>query len=999
MAGQQKMLTGIHTGIAVLAMALFVPCTVWAQAIGGTVRDTSGGVLPGVTVEARSPVLIEQVRTAQTDGAGNYLITGLLSGTYTVSFALEGFSRVLREGIVLSAGFTANVSVQLAVGSLRETLTVTGQSPIVDVQSVNQQAVMNREFLDEIPSGRSFQNLGILVPGMVSSGGNTGAGSDVGGQGGQTQFKLGIHGGDPNDQSITIDGFGQESGQNNGADTMAWLADSNFSEIVMNYSANTAEIETGGVRVNMIPREGGNRFSGSLMGNLSGPKFQAENFDDELIARGLPLNSANRVSKMWRISPSLGGPIRPEHAWFFFGHTSNRTDSFAAGIFPDSNPGDLDFTAVNDPDNQSVDDQLMRSNAVRLTYQATAKDKLGFFVERTSQRRAHFFIGGQAGRIGEEASIDRSITTYATQLTWTRPATNRLLVEAGLGTFRHSSISANVPTVPPGSIPALLLASAGGTKYVRGFASWFPRNSGTQDDHVMLENYRGSVSYVTGTHAFKAGFQFQNRELDFKPVRLANLRYNQYVVSPALRATLNNSAQFFSNSELIEKDVEPLGVYVQDKWTIRRLTVNAGFRFDRFVATFPDGEIEVSQYRAQPFPFQGDTPYVFKDLGPRLGVVYDLFGNGKTALKASANRYVQQRTNDILDGLTPSDVSPMTRVWRDLNGDGFIQGDPLNPRANEEFTLNDGNPAFGQPVITVSVDPEYGKGWGMRTSNWEYSGSVEHELLSNVQVEFAYFYRNFSLNEALDNQNLSVSDFDTFSVTVPLDLRLPDGGGYTISGLYDLKPTSLGRVPLVVRRSADGFAGGPKQTWKGFDFTSNTRLGGLLLRGGISAGGQTLDNCAHRAALPEITGRGEWCRSNEVWKPRASVVGAYTFPYGIQVSGTMTSSPGPTRSATMSLPVSATTLTRPLSSNLQINAIEPGTVFGERANLFDLRFGKLIRVGTTRTRVMLDLYNAFNNNAPTREDYVITPGGRDNYLTPGTIVPARLIKLGFQLDF
>jgi hypothetical protein len=999
MAGQQNGLSVVHSAVAALAVVMFTPGTLWAQAIGGTARDMSGGVLPGVTVEARSPVLIEQVRTAQTDGAGNYLITGLQSGTYTVTFALEGFSKVVREGIVLSAGFTANVSVQFTVGSLQETVTVTGQSPIVDIQSVNQQAVMNREFLDDIPSGRSFQNLGILVPGMVSSGGNTGAGSDVGGQGGQTQFRLGIHGGDPNDQSITVDGFGQESGQNNGADTMAWLADSNYSEIVMNYSANTAEIETGGVRVNMIPREGGNKFSGSLMGNLSGPEFQAENTDEDLIARGLPPNSANRVSKMWRISPSFGGPIKPDHVWFFFGHTSNRTDSFAAGIFPDTDPGDLDFTAVADPDNQSVDDQLMRSNAVRLTYQATPKDKIGFFLERTSQRRAHFFIGGQAGRIGEEASIDRSITTYATQVTWTRPATSRLLFEAGFGSFRHISVSANVPTVPPGSIPALLLASSGGTKYVRGFASWFPRNSGTQDDNVMLENYRAAVSYVTGTHAVKAGFQFQNRELDFEPVRLVNLKYTQYVVSPSLSATLNNTAQFFSNSEHIEKDVEPLGIYIQDKWTINRLTLNLGVRFDQFLATFPDGEIEVSEYRTQPFPFEGDTPYKFKDISPRLGVVYDLFGNGKTALKASANQYVQQRTNDILDGLTPSDVSPMTRVWRDLNGDGFIQGDPLNPRANGEFTLNDGNPAFGQPVNTVSVDPEYGKGWRMRTSNWEYSVGVEHELLPNVQVEFSYFYRKFRLNEALDNQNLSPSDYDTFSATIPIDPRLPDGGGYTISGLYDLKPTSLGRVPVIVRRSADQFAGGPQQTWQGFDFTSNTRLGGLLLRGGLSAGGQTSDNCAHRAALPEISGRGEWCSSNELWKPRASVIGAYTFPYGIQVSGTMTSSPGPVRAAMMTLPVTATTLTRPLSSNLQINAIEPGTVFGERANLFDLRFGKLLRFRTIRTRVMVDLYNAFNNNAPTREDYVITPGGTDNYLTPGTIVPARLIKLGFQLDF
>jgi hypothetical protein len=992
----------MRVGIAAVALAIFVPVTARAQAIGGTVRDSSGGVLPGVMVEASSPVLIEKARTAVTDGAGQYLITGLTSGTYTVSFVLQGFNKAVREGIELSAGFTANVSVQLSVGSLEETITVSGASPLVDVQNVSQQVAMNREFLDDIPSGKSFQNLGILVPGMVSSGGNTGAGSDVGGQGGQTQFRLGIHGSDPNDQNITVDGMGQESGQNGGADSMAWLADANYSEIVMHYSANSAEIETGGVRVNLIPREGGNAFSGTFAGNVSGPDLQSNNVDDDLISRGLPPNSANRVSRMWRWGPTLGGPIRRNKAWFHFAHTSNRTDSFAAGVFPDSNTADLDYTPTTDnPDSQSVDDQLMRSNAFKLTYQMSRKDKIGFYLDRTTQRRAHFFIGGQAGRIGEEASIDRQITTHTTQLTWTRPATSRLLIEAGFGTFRHSSVSGTVATVPRNAIPALLLSSSRGTAFVNGFASWFPRNPGEQDDHQMIESYRGSLSYVTGTHAFKVGFQFQNRELDFKPVRYHNVKYASpgYVVNPTLANTLANGAQFFVNSEKIEKDVEPLGIYVQDTLTLRRLTVNVGVRFDGFTASFPAGEIETSQYRAVPFPFEGDSPYALKDLQPRLGIVYDLFGNGKTALKASANRYADQLTNDILDNLTPSDVAPMTRAWRDFNRDGLIQGNPLNPLANGEFIQNDGDPAFGTPVLTVSVDPDYGKGWGKRTANWEYGASVEHELMPNVQVEFAYFYRKFFLNEALDNVNLSPNDYDTFSVNVPADPRLPGGGGYVISGLYDLKPTSLGRATRVVRTSADQFGGGQIQTWKGVDFTANARLRNLNLRGGLSAGGQHTDACAHKAALPEITGRGEWCRWDEAWKPRASVIAAYNLPYAIQVSGTMTSTPGPVRAAMMSLPVSATTLNRPLSSNLTINAIEPGTVFGERANLFDLRFTKFLSVARTRTRVMVDLYNAFNNNAPTREDYVLTVGGRDNYLTPGTIMPGRLVKIGFQVDF
>lgn len=978
-----------------------------AQAIGGTVRDTSGAVLPGVTIEAASPALIEKTRTAVSDGTGQFLITGLVSGTYTVSFALDGFQKSVRSGVILSAGFTANVSVQLSVGSLEETITVTGAAPVVDIQNVNQQAVMNRQFLDDIPSGRSFQNLGILVPGMVSSGGNTGAGSDVGGQGGQTQFKLGIHGSDPNDQNITVDGMGQESGQNNGADSLAWLSDANFSEIVLNYSANAADVETGGVRVNMIPREGGNKLSGMLMVNGSGPKFQANNIDDDLIKRGLPANSANRVQSMWRVSPTLGGPIRRDKAWFFGAHTSNRTNSYASGIFPDSVQGDLDYTPKkNDPNSQSVDDQIMRSNAGRITYQLTSKDKLGFFIDRTHQTRGHFFIGGQAGRIGEEASINRTIGTILSQATWTRPATNRLLFEAGMGIYRHNSISDNVPTIPKNAIPALLVGSAGGTAFVNGFASWFPRNPSHQIDHQKIETYRGAVSYVTGAHAFKGGFQMQSRRLDFKPQRSLDFRYTSFTVSPALQATVPNQVTYFSNSQTILKNVLPLGIYAQDKWTINRLTLNLGVRFDRFGASFPGGEIETSTYRAVPFKFDGSSPYAFKDLQPRLGAAYDLFGNGKTALKMSVGRYARQLTNDILDNLTPSDVAPMTRQWRDLNGDGILQGDPLNPAANGEFIRADGDPNFGLPRITVTVDPKFGTGWRQRLANWEYSGSVEHELLPNVQVEFGYFHRRFVNFEAVDNTSLAAADYEEFSVTVPKDSRLPNGGGYTISNLYDVRPTSLGRAVQTVRTSANNFNNSASVTWDGFDVSANARLKKLILRGGVSAGGYSWDTCALKAAIPEIgtlatraTGRGEFCKNSEKWPLRGSLVGSYNLPLGFQVSGTLNSAPGPAREANITLPVTATTLNRPISQALTINVIAPGTVFGDRANSFDLRATKFFTLGHMKLRGMVDLFNAFNNNAPTREDYVMTVTGADNYLRPGTIMPGRLIKFGAQLDF
>ena len=172
-------------GVTFIAVLLLVPTVASAQAIGGTVRDTTGSVLPGVTVEARSPALIEQVRTAVTDGAGLYLIVELRPGTYSVTFTLPGFNTVVREGIVLETGFTAEVDVELRVGALAETITVTGASPIVDVQNVTQRQVSTREVIDSVPVNRSFASLGVLIPGIVTSGTTGIMIQDVGGQSGQ----------------------------------------------------------------------------------------------------------------------------------------------------------------------------------------------------------------------------------------------------------------------------------------------------------------------------------------------------------------------------------------------------------------------------------------------------------------------------------------------------------------------------------------------------------------------------------------------------------------------------------------------------------------------------------------------------------------------------------------------------------------------------------------------------------------------------------------------
>ncbi len=341
--------------------------------------DETGGVLPGVTIEVRSPALIEQVRTAVSDGSGQYLVTGLVSGDYTVSFGLAGFSTVLREGIVLSAGFTANIDAQLAVGSVEETITVTGAAPTVDISNVQQNTAIDRDIIDAIPSGKSFQNLAILIPGMVGDGvvGSTLA-VDVGGQGGVNYQRLAIHGGESQDQMVQIDGMGVEAATRQGDSSNMFFADGNYAEYSIDYSGNSAEIESSGVRINMIPRDGSNTWAAHVFGSFSSPDLQSNNVGDELVAQGIGKDEANRLSKLWFVNPAGGGPIIRERLWFWASHTSQRTDQYVANVFFDANPSDLMYTPTGE---QAIDDQLAQSTTIRLTAQATPRNKLTFFYD------------------------------------------------------------------------------------------------------------------------------------------------------------------------------------------------------------------------------------------------------------------------------------------------------------------------------------------------------------------------------------------------------------------------------------------------------------------------------------------------------------------------------------------------------------------------------------------------------------------------------------------
>src|SRR5262245_27184040 len=300
--------------LGTLALTLIYPVVARAQSaqITGVVRDATGGVMPGVTVEAASPALIEKVKSTVTDDAGQYRILDLRPGTYTVTFTLVGFGTVKREGIELTTNFTATVNGELKVGSVAETITVSGQSPVVDVQNVVQQSTLTRDVIEAVPTGKYYQNYAVLTPNITVRANVTNSNQDVGGSLGNVSAQMAVNASRTRDQQILLDGMNVTSAHVNSVSSFN-PQDGNVEEFTILAGSNPAEAETGGVRINLVPREGGNTVKGSFFTNGMNRKFQSDNMDDELAAAGL--KAPNKVKLQYDIAATLGGPIKRDKIW------------------------------------------------------------------------------------------------------------------------------------------------------------------------------------------------------------------------------------------------------------------------------------------------------------------------------------------------------------------------------------------------------------------------------------------------------------------------------------------------------------------------------------------------------------------------------------------------------------------------------------------------------------------------------------------------------------
>ena len=350
-----------------LAWLVVVPTALYAQAaIAGTVKDSSGAVLPGATVEAASPALIEKVRSAATDGTGQYRIENLRPGTYVLTFTLSGFNTVKREGIELTGSFTATVNADMKVGSVAETITVTGETPVVDVQGAQRQTVLSKELIGAIPTAGTYNSLLVLVPGVFGGQQDVDRGPCISCTF-STRGSL-LTGRANSEGRLQMDGLSFAVPQAGGTN---YLVDTrNAQEVNFTTSGSLGEVESGGPVLNIIPRTGGNTFSGTGFANGANSSLQGSNYTQALKDAGL--TSPNPLIKLYDVSGAIGGPIQKDRLWFFGTERLQASSSYISGLYYNLNAGNPNsYTYAPDLSRRAFEDHTWENTTARLTWQVS----------------------------------------------------------------------------------------------------------------------------------------------------------------------------------------------------------------------------------------------------------------------------------------------------------------------------------------------------------------------------------------------------------------------------------------------------------------------------------------------------------------------------------------------------------------------------------------------------------------------------------------------------
>jgi len=956
-------------------------------------------------VEASSPALIERVRNVVTDDQGRYRLIDLRPGKYKVTFALAGFSTFVREDIDVSASFVATVNADLKVATLEETVTVSGQTPVVDVQQASKTLTLTRDLIDALPSTRNVMSVGAFMPGLRQTI------PDVGGSRYMEQTQMFGHGASARNTTFAIDGLMMNANKADGA-TQNYYNDQLNAEITITTSALPAEIQAGGAYVNNIPKDGGNTVNASVFLGYTNGNWQSDNVTDELRAKGL--SAANSIEHIQNFTGVMGGPIRKDKLWILLGGGNTSTNERAANA-------PLTVTLPDGTQWDTVIDQYVRSLLGRATFQVTPKNKISVFHQRNWKQKGKDFSSGTDPYFSSSTRPPLHSNYNMGLAKWSAAMSNRMLIEVGFAENAIANSITNQPWtmyekyLPSGAINPQWLANTGKTDtqlnknsnclLPDGCTTWgvSPANNRSQPGRQIVQ---GITSYVTGTHSFKTGVTWSFGTRYENSFRIGDLVQNYVGGVPSTVTVYTTPNQVQDNTPY------DLAFFFQDTISLGRFTINPGVRLEYF-STYGKEMLQPEGRFHPPVTNPKEAGITFKnDVAPRFSMGYDVFGDGKTALKASASKYYAPFTGEWGRRYTSSVLSSESRNWFDAdlipgtstrsgvslatNGDGIAQDNEIGPSAN---------PNFGKGVDRTH-DPDFQKFY-----NWEYTASIQRQIVPGMSVNFGYFRRTYGDLAKEDRTLITLTDYSSFQTKMPADISrdaevaavLDPNEILTVYNLNSAKRSSYGVQLLDTNTNED------KAIYNGLEAGVQARLPNrIVLSGSWTADHMVQKTCdtnddPNGTSTANLFGNGSnvavggrFCDQTQFdvpWMHEFKLLGSVPLPYGVGFATSIQAYPGLERTIIWTPPASLFPGGRTNSETVILT--KPGQLHYPRYSQVDINFKKTFRRGSHNFTGQFDLFNVMNSSGVlTQQNNVGTSLGQ-----PLTILQGRLPRVALQVQW
>jgi hypothetical protein len=941
--------------------------SVASGAIHGTIKDDTGGTLPGVTATLTSPSLQVPQLTTATDPQGDYRFVDLPAGTYRLKFELSGFTSVVRDELRLTVGFVARIDGTMKVGGLEETVTVSGQSPVVDVSSTSASVAFTKEVLDTVPRGRDLQNVFAMAPGVTQAtpdvGGSTMAQrQNVSSYGMAAQPKLQVEG-----MNITM-----------GADqnTAIYFNDNTLEEVQIRTSGNDAEVSVPGISMVAVLKSGGNTFHGTYALAAESPRFQSDNLDAALRKQGLSATSP--LKSFYDASADLGGRIVRDTLWFYGAYSRQSKNEgllgFAAGPGPDGRylTGDEPLASF---------ESFLSQYSAKLSYQMSRNNRLVYAWQRGTKAQPQ----NGAGRFRPlEATRDYKNPTAIQKLELQSTLTPRLLVNvlggySGYVTDYDAARSFARPDAPSRNDLETGL------------------NTGSHDLHQNKTRDRyqgeGSVSFFpsgafAGRHELKTGVMvYLDRSSDGYS---NNVQGNYVLITDRIGGVSGTPSQIrVYNTPVVPADNEDTYAwYLKDTWRIaNNLVLNLGLRWERQHSYLPAQSREAARDFPGLFP-AGSFPRIdvqtWNRAAPRTGVAWDL--GGKSVVKGTFGLYNYMLGDTFADTYNANATANALFKWHDLNGDKLYQPGEVDLNPN------------GVDILSISAASSAVRNTGLRQpKTWETTASFERELAPNLAFRTMYIYRR--LVDYLSDPGPNIKrPFGVYDIPITRRDPGPDG----ILGTTD----DGGRVtvfdyPAAYRGAAfvaNQVSNSPNDDrFHSMDFTITKRTSGRWM---AQASYFAVKNhrWINRTSREFNTPNDDFFPVDDTWSWAGTVTGSYRLPGDVSIAAFLQSKTGVRGHRTYIFRSVDPDGGRSIAqlSNVTLRLEPYGSQALEAISILNLRAGKDFSVGGgRRLGVDADVFNLLNSNAPTSATCASGP----TFGYASAVLPARIARIGVRFRF